>query len=303
MKKQFLLFSLLLAFCSIIVVGQATTPVNVGGNMEDETPWNPYWNIFGAKDVGTYEFYYIDDRPAAGEGGCYRVTGSGQCANMLWQPVEIIPGHSYYLTGAYKYLADTSINVWVEYFLTPIKPAGGAGDVNGEIATGWGYSMNTWMGVDLKFDGTFQDDFRLANVDSVVFVIPDTITQTEWYLCMKAGCWNDFGTTEPHFDVLFDEIYMYDYGVPPTAIGEEKIAVANTSINFKVYPNPSQGIVNIESIDNLGTNINIVVYSITGSVIATDVFTERYALELTTGFYIVQLRSEGQVFTTKVLIH
>ena len=196
------------------------TLINYGGNMEDSTAWNTYWNTFDAKDVGTYEFNYTDDGPTAGEGGCYRVTGAGQAANMLFQPVEINPGHQYYLTGAYKYIADTAINVWVEYFLTRIKPVYPPNDsVSSEIVTAMGYGMNTWAAPDnVNLDGTFQDNFTLANVDAVKFVIPDTVTQTEWYLAMKAGCWNDLGSTEPVFDLLFDEIYMYDLGFPPDTI-------------------------------------------------------------------------------------
>jgi hypothetical protein len=186
--------------------------VSTGGNMEDPSKWNVYWNTADAVDTGTYEFNYTADGPAAGEGGCYRVTAAGQAANMLWQPVTIVPGHQYKLEGAYKYIADTAVNVWVEYFITRIKPSG-------EIATGMGWSLNTWMTPDIvNFDGTFQDDFALANVTKAVFQIPDTVTQTEWYLAMKAGCWNAVGDTLPVYDLLFDEIYMYDLGAPQVSV-------------------------------------------------------------------------------------
>jgi hypothetical protein len=193
--------------------------ISAGGNMEDPSKWNAYWNTFDAKDTGTYEFNYTADGPAAGEGGCYRVTAAGQAANMLWQPVSIVPGHQYKLEGAYKYLADTAVNVWVEYFITRIKPAGGGGAVTGEIVTGMGWSLNTWMAPDnVNFDGTFQDDFAVANVKNAIFQIPDTTTQTEWYLCMKAGCWNNLGDTTPVYDLTFDEIYMYDLGAPQVVV-------------------------------------------------------------------------------------
>ncbi|MBN2275483.1 MAG: T9SS type A sorting domain-containing protein [Bacteroidales bacterium] len=186
----------------------ATSGINLGGNMEDPSAWNVYWGTNG-NDTGDFEFNYTADAPAAGDGGCYRVTAAGQAANMLWQPVTIIPGHQYLLEGAYKYLADSAVNVWVEYFLTRIKPTGG------DISTSLGWSLNTWMeGADLVFDGTFQDDFTLANTPKKEILIPDTVTQTEWYLVMKAGCWNNNDDSIPVFDILFDEIYMYDIGVP-----------------------------------------------------------------------------------------
>lgn len=183
--------------------------VNAGGSMEDASAWHAYWNTADAVDTGKYEFNYTDVVPTAGKGGCYRVTAAGQAANMLWQPVNIIPGHRYQLEGAYKYAADTAVNVWVEYFLTRIKPSG-------EIVTGMGYSMNTWQAPDnVNFDGTFQDDFSLANTKSKQILIPDSVTQTEWYLALKAGCWNSVGDTAPVYDVLFDELYMYDLGLEP----------------------------------------------------------------------------------------
>jgi hypothetical protein len=64
------------------------------------------------------------------------------------------------------------------------------------------------------FDGTFQDGFSLANTSTKAILIPDTVTQTEWYLAMKAGCWNNDDDTVPVFDILFDEIYVYDIGAP-----------------------------------------------------------------------------------------
>jgi hypothetical protein len=193
--------------------------VNAGGNMEDPGAWNVYWNTFDAKDTGTYEFNYTGNVPTAGQGGCYRVKAAGQAANMLWQPVTIIPGHQYKLEGAYKYIADTAINVWVEYFLTRIKPVGRNDSVSGEIATGIGYAMNTWNKADtVNLDGTFQDNFMLANTKTNKILIPDTVTQTEWYLAMKAGCWNSIGDTAPVYDLLFDEIHMYDIGAPKVSV-------------------------------------------------------------------------------------
>jgi hypothetical protein len=193
--------------------------ISAGGNMEDPSKWNVYWNTFDAVDTGVYEFNYTDDVPSAGSGGCYRVSAAGQAANMLWQPVTIIPGHNYKLEGAYKYIADTAVNVWVEYFITRIKPKGRSTTESGEITTAQGYSLNTWMYADaVNLDGTFQDDFAVANIKAPVFLMPDTVTQTEWYLAMKAGCWNAAGDTAPVYDLLFDEIYMYDLGAPKVTV-------------------------------------------------------------------------------------
>ncbi|MBN2273811.1 MAG: T9SS type A sorting domain-containing protein [Bacteroidales bacterium] len=214
MKKQLLLF--LCAFLLAPVVN--SQELITGGNMEDPAAWNVYWGSNGP-DTGTFEFNYVADLPAAGAGGCYRVTSRKRTANMLWQPVTIIPGHEYKLTGAYKYIADTAVNTWVEFFVTRVKPTGG------DISTAMGWSLNTWMaGVDLVFDGTFQDDFTLANIPSAEFQISDTVTQTEWYVVLKAGCWNENADTVYAFDLLFDEISMEDLGLPEyTEFAVEKL--------------------------------------------------------------------------------
>ena len=76
---------------------------------------------------------------------------------MLWQPITIVPGHRYVFEGAYKYIADSAVNVWVEVCL----PDQGQADPVKSVPLRMGWSLNTWMltGVDLVFDGTFQDDF------------------------------------------------------------------------------------------------------------------------------------------------
>ncbi len=203
--KKLLLFILSVFLLAPFIKSQELI---TGGNMEDPAAWNVYWGSNGP-DTGTYEFNYTADVPAAGDGGCYRVTSRKRTANMLWQPVTITPGHKYALTGAYKYLADTAVNTWVEFFITRIKPDGG------DISTALGWSLNTWMaGADLVFDGTFQDDFTLANIPAAEFQISDTVTQTEWYLVLKAGCWNENADTVYAFDLLFDELSMTDLGLP-----------------------------------------------------------------------------------------
>jgi hypothetical protein len=166
-----------------------------------------------------YEFDYTAVVPAAGNGGCYRVKGAGQAINYLWQAVTISPGHQYTLNGAYKYIADTAVNVLVEYFLTRVKPTGD------EVVTGQGWSLNTWMEPDIvNLDGTFEDNFVASGLTAALVFIPDTVTQTEWYVVLKAGCWTIQGETEPIFDLLFDELVMTDRGFPTgTVLPIEKI--------------------------------------------------------------------------------
>jgi hypothetical protein len=193
--------------------------INAGGNMEDSTAWNFYWGTNGPDSAGTYQFNYTDDTPAAGEGGCYMVSTFGQSASFLWQPVTITPGHKYLITGAFKNASVDSVqNTWVELFITKVKPAGG------DMTTDIGYTLNTWHKPDtLDFDGTFQDNFILNNTSAKEIFIPDTETQTEWYLVLKAGCWNNLADPDPTFVFLFDEIYLTDLGFASSTFPIENI--------------------------------------------------------------------------------
>ena len=193
--------------------------VNSGGNMEDPSAWNFYYNYFDAKDtIGIHEFNYTADGPAAGEGGCYHVTGYGQLATMTWQPVTITPGHMYEITGAFKNLEpDSTDATWVELILSRNKPLGPDTTISCEVqpvAGDFRYTLNTWMGIDtLDFDGTFQDGFSI-DFGEQPFLIPDTVTTTEWYLILKAGCWGTLGKDTLGFDLAFDEFLVYDLGAP-----------------------------------------------------------------------------------------
>jgi len=206
---------LLLILCAFLIAPAVRSQnMIVGGNMEDPSAWNAYWGT-NMPDTGTFVFNYTDDVPSAGDGGCYRVTAKAKAANFLWQPVEIIPGHSYSLTGAYKYIADTSSNTWIEYFLTRVKPSGG------EVSTGTGWSLNTWMKPDtVNLDGTFEDNFVRWPESRTSDLIPihDSVTQTEWYLVLKAGCDNSAPKDTIAYDLLFDELVMTDMGAPTETI-------------------------------------------------------------------------------------
>ncbi|UCH13029.1 MAG: T9SS type A sorting domain-containing protein [Bacteroidales bacterium] len=211
------LFTIICAF--LFSFSSKAQELVTGGNMEDSSAWNFYWGTNGPDSAGTYEFNHVADGPAAGAGGCYMVSSYGQSASFLWQPVTITPGHKYLITGAYKNASvDSTQNTWVELFITRVKPAGG------EMTTDIGYELNTWMEPEiLNFDGTFHDDFRLANTATKEIFIPDTVTQTEWYLVLKAGCWNNLSDPDPTFILLFDEISLTDLGVKETIFPIETI--------------------------------------------------------------------------------
>jgi len=187
---------------------------NIGGNMEDATAWKFYYNVKDAKDtLGIHEFNYTAAKPAAGKGGNYHINTYGQSATFTYQPVEVIPGHRYQLTGAFRSTLDSIQNTWLEFGVMKDEPGGG------EVTTDqffFVYNLNTWMGKDtLNVDTTFPEYFPSNIGKDGIFLVPDTITDTQWWILIKTGCWGDLGSNTTQFDFLFDEIYLTDLGLEP----------------------------------------------------------------------------------------
>lgn len=205
-------------------VVEATFDVITGGNMEDSTAWVTYWRA-DRVDTGSFAFNYTDDVPTAGEGGCLKINSFGASGAFAYQAVTITPGHAYRMTGAFKNISTDAVTYsWVELICTRKQPVWqqefGAGD--SYVL----YEKNTWMNdpvfKDMDIDGTFEDDFNYRSPSfsapySKNFVIPDTVTQTEWYVLIKAGSDNGNGVTTPDINYLFDEISMMDLGVDDEA--------------------------------------------------------------------------------------
>ncbi len=196
----------------------------IGSNMEDSTVWTTYWRDDNP-DIGTFVFNYTEDVPAAGDGGCLNITVAGASGAFVKQAVTITPGHNYSFTGAFKNISTDEItNSWIEIILTRKEP-----ELNKEFSAGDAYviyEMNSWMSPpydSLDIDGTFEDNFNLRGAESNTFLIPDTVTETTWYVLIKAGSANTAGSTTPTIEYLFDNISLVDLGVAGTTFSIENI--------------------------------------------------------------------------------
>lgn len=77
----------------------------------------------------------------------------------------------------------------------------------------------------------------------------------------------------------------------------------NTAESFSVYPNPAKGMVTITTLSN--SMVELEVYSITGGLVSSHVFANRYELDMSKvnpGMYVLQLRSEGKVSMQKLVV-
>jgi hypothetical protein len=335
------------------------TDLITGGNMEDSLAWITYWRSDNA-DTGSFTFNYTDDLPTAGQGGCLNIT------------------------------TDPITNSWVELICTRKEPIE---DQEFNASDSYViYERNTWMVApynNMDVDGTFEDDFNYRSPSFAApysrnFVISDTVTQTEWFVLIKAGSSNGNGVLTPDINYLFDEISLTDLGVDteaPTApanlaadeagttitwdastdnigvfkykISDGATDVATTNAKatgntytftdltegahtlgvvatdqsgnesgkstvdvnivlsvenneaeyFTVYPNPSEGIVNITTESNSLTTLEV--YTITGKLIASYGFNSKFVLDMRTagaGLYILYLKSEGHVDISRLII-
>lgn len=194
-----------------------------GGNMEDSTAWITWWREDNA-DTGSFKFNYTDDVPAYGDGGCLKINAFGNSGAFVKQAITITPGHAYHLSGAFKNIStDPITNSWLELICTRVEPEEGMEFNAGDAYVI--YERNSWMSApnnDLDIDTTFETGFnyRSPSFDapySKNFVIADTVTQTEWWVLIKAGSSNGDGVTTPDINYLFDEIAMMDLGVDEEA--------------------------------------------------------------------------------------
>ena len=134
------------------------------------------------------------------------------------------------------------------------------------------YRVKTWEWVDLT---------SLGNLDSVLFVLNSS----------DVGQW---GMNTPEFFCI-DNFN----GTAPSSIVENK-----TTIDFEVYPNPSNGTVFINSTQDID---QLTVYDLTGKEVLTDVnlVSGVHQLDVSTlneGVYFVRLTSTGQISTKRLIV-
>jgi len=268
-----------------------------------------------APDESLYEFNYAEFAPAAGDGGCFKAFGYGQTGLLIFQEVTIIPGHKYSFTGAYKNNSpEPLVNTWVELILSRKKPD----DVGkGDYGAGTGdyiYAINSWLTAplnDMDFDGTFQENFPFtlkgattaANVDltgSSEIMVPDTVTNTKWYVSFKAGCWTTAaGDDSAPFIFLVDNISLIDLG-----IGNSNTQLSQKNRLFTISPNPSYGMLTL-NLDKLST-VSYKIADIAGRVVLSGKSNGNSTLNLNNlnkGIYLMSVttgtKTESQKFILK----
>lgn len=305
MKKQLLLFAVSLFAAKTVSFSQEAI---VGGEMENENSWN-FASRTDKTDKVEATFNYTSDLPADGSGGCLELTGMGDNESYTWQKVTIVPGHKYSFSGLLKSIStETVTNTWAEVLLSRNKPDSsmGYGAVTGDF---W-YTNSTWKPAPYgNFDGL---DGKLEDVTELIWkgmnasggdsiptgpeiTIPDTVTVNDWYVVIKTGCMNAVGGG-PTFDFLFDNLSLTD-------LNANNIIQKNLINNINIFPNPSNGIINITLSDNSNiTKYNI--YNVAGVIVRSG-NTDNNQVDLTSlnkGIYMIKLDNNSSTEIHKLVL-
>ncbi|MCS3800096.1 hypothetical protein [Niastella sp. OAS944] len=222
MKKMYVL---LMPLLTLLPFSALFAQLLTNGNMSDSTGWTVYHQ--GSVFPASYSFNYTGQTPAAGAGGCLRVTSLNRTNILFWQKLSLQVGKSYMVDGAFKTGAAASF--WCELYLSMVAPNPNVDyspNSNGDVVRGF----STWAGCGPNTDGTF-----LANActGKKVYKVPgaDTAAFVDVYFAVKTG---SSATTLPApLEVLIDELQVTlinDYSILSTSEGSVD-TVNHTLIN------------------------------------------------------------------------
>lgn len=209
-KKYVLLMSLLVLLPLSALFAQGLT----NGNMSDSTGWTVYHQ--GSAYPASYTFNYTGQTPAAGAGGCLRVTSPNRTNILFWQKLSLQVGKSYVVDGAFK--TGTAASFWCELYLSTVAPNPNADyspNSNGDVVRGF----STWSGCGPNTDGSFSAN---ACTGKKIYKVPGTDTSAfvDVYFAVKTG---SSATTLPApLEVLIDELQVTlinDYSILSTSEG------------------------------------------------------------------------------------
>lgn len=243
-----------LIFTLFMVKAGCAQELLVGGNMEDENAW--LVSHLDSVDSTEYEFNYLADGPAEGQGGCLYVSCIGDTSTnvFFYQEVTLTGGTEYELKGTFKDLAGTINNFWCEVLYdTAAIPVDT--DMGGILVCGF----NTWDGTLQGVDGTFQDDYEKGDgpIFTAVGDVGESITA---YFGVNVGCW--LGGTSYFWEVAIDELSLTPTG--GTGIKENWILIPNQFSLHQNFPNPFNPQITISYSLSRASTITLKVYDIMG---------------------------------------
>lgn len=278
--KKLLLFSTIILTTFSFLYSQELV---VGGDMESADDWTIV--DIAAGDGHTETFGYTEDFPTGGSGGCLSLAGNGNWSNVaVCQEITISKGSYYQISLLVKTSMDYEPEShWTEIVVIPQIPT-----VDADItAYPNSFALNSWDCPDVLYvDGNFADyncDAKSALMDIIHY---EGEGDTTIVLVLKAG-----GGTA--YNVLLDDVSMVEV--------EEPSVLSTLNSSFKIFPNPSDGFINIITDES---NLTYEIYNSVGALVASGYYNGS-AIDLQSlnkGVYYISITSQSISETRKIVI-
>ena len=289
------------------VAAQQDEELLVGGNMEDESAWTTVQ--LDKPDLPDYQFNYTDDTPAEGKGGNLRIraTVSQEADVFFYQPVTLIAGEEYTVSGAFRDLGENVFQFWASLCYVLEEPVDGAPLTEDTII-----GFNTWAEPAAGLDGTFQDDFSAG--DGPTFSLPDSLGDDNGlvtiYFGINIGSYTG-GINVYEFEVLVDEVSIVGPKPATSAVADRADKVEGFNLHQN-YPNPFNPQTTISYSLPKASTVTLIVLDPAGREVATLVNNEKRsagthqvamnAAGLPSGVYLYRLKTESFAETRKMLL-
>jgi hypothetical protein len=300
MKKLLFIFSMFIA--TLILAINSTAQDNLISNSDFET--QGAWKVNQCDPNGNFDvsFAITGVTPSDGSGKAVELAfasdGSSTAEVFVYQPVGIIPGHTYTFSAAMMDLSLALTDSWIEIAYVTTEPVDGAGIE--EISAA---KFGTWQACDgAGFDGLIETSCATYPTGLTTpfpyFHIPDTTSSDTIYFGIDVGTW---GTT-CNLDFSFDNLTLVDSA---EVSGINLLHFDKPANLFSLYPNPSVNrIVNIDIFDKSYMNYNLL--NGEGQVIISGYINGSASLDLgylKSGIYLIQVLSDKQTETKKLILY
>lgn len=99
--------------------------------------------------------------------------------------------------------------------------------------------------------------------------------------------------------------YVYSLYLPINQDIEKEIPISNTKM-FELFPNPTQGIINIIPLDISTTSYSVSVLDVYGNIVLQELFSRQSKVDLSkmsSGIYFIIIDSNGEEYSTKIVLY
>ncbi|MCP4711714.1 MAG: T9SS type A sorting domain-containing protein [Planctomycetes bacterium] len=212
------------------------------------------------------DFNYTDDGPGTGEGPALRVSGDIDSHTLIYQPVTLLRGITYNISGAFKDVSDWELTCnWCQIYVSGETPVEGQ-DYTPDTERYLGF--DSWSGdgayAGSGLDGTFEEDAYRYLTDSTFVLVPGPLGEEyDVFFGLKIG------SCGPAYDHLLDNLSLNYMGVPVSIEEEETSAIPEKFILNQNYPNPFNPTTTISFRLAKVENVKLTIYDIMGRKVRT----------------------------------